>query len=195
MSPHRVPPRVACMLAVALLWAALAPSRADASPVEDYAPYQPQQHCADGAKLGTEVLADWIVESFGGGVGTIWRACDGSTSEHHEGRAFDWVLDATRKKDRRRATQLRALLFATDAEGNTDSLARQMGLMYLIWDDHMWSSWDGFTKSDYRSSSCPSLRRCSPTLRHRNHVHISLSRAGGRGATSWYDGRLPEQPQ
>jgi hypothetical protein len=78
------------------------------------------------------------------------------------------VLDATKKMDRRRAAELRVLLFATDDEGNQDALALRMGVMYVIWDDRMWFAWNGFTKS-----------------------RISLSRAGGRGATSWYDGRLP----
>jgi hypothetical protein len=67
-----------------------------------------------------------------------------------------------------------------------------MGVMYIIWNDHMWSAWDGFVKEDYLSSSCRSRRACSVTLRHRDHLHISLTRAGGRGETSWYDGRLPD---
>jgi hypothetical protein len=182
------------VLVAALVCVSVAPWRADALPIEDYAPYQPQKHCAHGAKPGTEVLAAWIVENFGGGLGPIWRACDGSTSEHHEGRAFDWILDATNKRDQRRAAALRAALFEHDTDGNPDALARRMGVMYLIWDDRMWSAWDGFIKDRYRPSSCPKLRRCSATLRHRDHLHISLSRAGGRGATSWYDGRLPSLP-
>lgn len=174
---------------------ALGPTRADASEIEDYAAYQPAKHCATGPKPGTQVLAAWIVDTFGGRLGGIWRACSSSTSEHHEGRALDWTLDATKKQDRQRASRLRARLFATDADGNTHALARRMGVMYLIWDDHMWSAWDGFTKDDYRSSSCKTLRGCSRTLRHRDHLHVSLTRAGGRGETNWYDGRLPSPTQ
>ena len=196
MSPpcvtRRLPPRAAALLVAALVGVALVPVRAEAATIEDYASYQPAERCASGAKPGTEVLAAWIVASFGGGLGGTWRACDGSSSEHHEGRAFDWTLDATKRSDRRRAAQLRARLFATDAEGNAHALARRMGVMYLIWDDRMWSAWNGFAKDDYRSSSCPELGRCSATLRHRDHVHLSLTRAGARGETSWYDGRLPE---
>jgi hypothetical protein len=187
MSPHRlVPVVVATVLTVTLSsW------RADASAIEDYATYEPAQHCASGAKPGTEVLAAWVVAKFGGGLGGIWRPCSGSTSEHHEGRAFDWTLDATKRSDRRRAARLRARLFATDGGGNTHALARRMGVMYIIWNDHMWSAWAGFAKDDYLSSSCRRVSRCSPTLRHRDHLHISLTRAGGRGETSWYDGRMP----
>ena len=53
--------------------------------------------------------------------------------------------------------------------------------MYIIWNDHMYSAWDNFEREDYRSSSCKSLRKCSKTLRHRDHMHISLSRRGRQG--------------
>ena len=51
-----------------------------------------------------------------------------------------------------------------------------MGIMYVIWNDHMYSAWDQFEKESYLSSSCKRRKNCSATLRHRNHVHISLSR-------------------
>ena len=90
-----------------------------------------------------------------------------------------------------------AKLFATDAEGNTDALARRMGIMYLIWNDHIYSSYYGFRARDYKA--CKVLSTCGDTLRHRNHVHISLSRAGGNGTTSWYTGAttvpaIPDRP-
>jgi hypothetical protein len=65
-----------------------------------------------------------------------------------------------------------------------------MGIMYIIWNDHMYSAWDRFEREPYLSSSCRRRATCSTTLRHRDHMHISLSRPGGRGATSWYDGRV-----
>ena len=119
------------------------------------------------------------------------RACGGGTSEHTEGRAFDWTLDASRRADRKRAQAFLAAAFRTDRRGNTDALARRMGIMYVIWNDRMYSAWNEFEPEPYLSSGCKSRRKCSTTLRHRDHVHISLSRKGGRGATSWYDGRLP----
>jgi hypothetical protein len=64
-----------------------------------------------------------------------------------------------------------------------------MGIMYVIWNDHMWASYDTFDRKGYRNASCASVAACSGTLRHRDHVHISLSRAGGRGDTSWYERR------
>ena len=124
--------------------------------------------------------------------GPIARPCrDGGTSEHKEGRAFDWTLDARRKQDRRLANEFLAYAFATDAQGNEHAKARRMGVMYIIWNDHMYSAGDRFEKEGYLSSSCKRRKNCSATLRHRNHMHISLSRAGGRGDTSWYDTPRP----
>lgn len=137
------------------------------------------------------MLGRWIVRREGGGFGGISRSCDsGGTSEHKEGRAFDWTLDATDRADRRRAAEFLALVRASDKAGNTDARARRMGLMYVIWNDHMYAAWNGFAKADYLSSSCTSKKKCSTTLRHRDHLHLSLSRAGGKGRTSWYDGRV-----
>src|ERR1044072_8592162 len=69
--------------------------------IEDYAEYQPQTKCSAKAKPGTKALARSLVRR-GGGQRPTTRPCkSGGTSEHKDGRAFDWTLDATRKKDRR----------------------------------------------------------------------------------------------
>ena len=161
-------------------------------PLEPYAGYQPQTTCRRNPKPGVLMLADWLV-ARGGGYGAIFRACAGSsTSEHKESRAFDWVLDASSETDQVLAQTLLDELFAPDDTGEPNALARRMGIMYIIWNDHMYASYRQFEKRDYLSSSCQTRKACSKTLRHRDHMHISLSRAGGKGLTSWYDGRLPE---
>ncbi len=162
------------------------------TPVEDYAPYQPQTRCRAHPRAGTKVLAAWIGRRYDGGTpaATI-RACDdGGTSEHKDGRAVDWPMDATRKADRREVRAFLHRLREADADGNDAALARRMGVMYVIWNDHMWASYDHFARSDYLSGSCPSVEECSATLRHRDHVHVSLSKPGARGRTSWYADRL-----
>jgi len=184
-------------LAAALLVLLGVPAAASTElPVEDYARYVPQSRCSPTAKEGTKVLARWTVRRYGGSQGAISRPCtSGGVSEHKEGRALDWVLDARVAADRLRARRFLDDLRTIDGQGNDDALARRMGVMYVIWNDHIWSSYDGFRRRDYLSSSCPSLRRCSRTLRHRDHMHVSLSRPGGRGLTSWYVDRLPVAPQ
>ncbi len=163
---------------------------ASAAPVEDYAAYEPATGCSPHAKPGTTALGHWMVREFGGSFGGIARACTSSTSEHEEGRAFDWTLDARSAADRERAGRFLRRVLATDRRGNTDALARRMGIMYLIWNDHSRASYRRFEKEAYLSSSCSSRQSCSQTLRHRDHLHVSLSKAGGAGRTSWYEGRL-----
>ena len=184
---------VAALAAVLLLATLYGPAAARVTAgdgIEDYAPYQPQNTCNPRPKAGTVALATWIVRRLGGEHGGIARDCgSGGKSEHKEGRAFDWRLDATRRADRATAKEFLALVKETDRRGNTDALARRMGIMYVIWNDKIYSAWNGFRRSDYLSSSCRNLERCSATLRHRDHVHISLSWRGALGRTSWYERR------
>ncbi|MEI5675439.1 MULTISPECIES: hypothetical protein [unclassified Nocardioides] len=182
--------RTVCLLVLLATLLTAAPAGA-APPIEDYAPYQPQTRCAPKPKPGTVVLGRWLVRRYGGAYGGVSRACaKGSTSEHAEGRAFDWTLDVRRGRDRRAARRMMRDLFATDRAGNPDARARRMGVMYVIWDDRIYSAWNGFAPERYLSSSCRTVRRCSTTLRHRDHVHLSLTRAAARGRTSWFEGRL-----
>ena len=160
-------------------------------PLEPYAGYQPQTKCRRNPKPGVLMLADWLV-ARGGGYGAIFRECVGSsTSEHKESRAFDWVLDATNPTDQALAAALLDELFAPDDTGQPAALARRMGIMYVIWDDTMYASYDAFAPKRYLSSGCRTRRSCSPTLRHRDHVHISLTRQGAKGLTSWYAAQAP----
>jgi hypothetical protein len=154
--------------------------------IEDYADYQPATTCRPKARVGTRELGHWLVRRYGGGFGSISRPCGGSTSEHTEGRAFDWTLDATTRLGRRAAEAFLDRIRATDRRGNPDALARRMGIMYVIWDDRMYAAWRGFRPEPYLSSSCTRRRTCSKTLRHRDHVHVSLSRRASRARTSWY---------
>jgi hypothetical protein len=160
-------------------------------PLEPYAGYQPQTTCKHTPRMGVLMLADWLV-ARGGGYGPISRSCRGSsTSEHKESRAFDWLLDAGSETDRALAAALLDEVFAPDDTGQPHALARRMGIMYIIWDDTMYASYDGFQPKRYLSSSCRSRRKCSPTLRHRDHMHISLTRQGAKGTTSWYLAQPP----
>lgn len=182
------------LVLVAPLLALTAPTASAAydAPVEDYSSYQPPRTCASRVKPGTKILARWVDRRFSGGrVHASLRACpsSGASSEHHEGRAIDWSMDATRKKERREVRRFLEKIFAVDKQGNDHGLARRMGVMYVIWDDRIYASYDRFEARDYRSSSCKRLRKCSPTLRHRDHVHISLSRKGAKARTSWYAAR------
>ena len=168
-----------------------------ANQVEDYSRYEGQTECAKRVQPGTQHLADHITSTYGGSVVSLLRACSDGASEHKDGRAIDWSANADNPADVARVDRFLTDLFATDAAGNEDALARRMGIMYVIWDDQMYSGYGGFEPSKYVSSSCRDkpLRTCSPTLRHRDHVHISLSHAGGAAQTSFYrDAGVPSLP-
>jgi hypothetical protein len=178
-------PRALALITVLLV---LAPTTAVAVPVDAFAPYQPQRHCNPTPKPGTLELAAWLQRQYPGtGSSGISRPCGhGGVSEHKEGRAFDWGVDHASARDRSYVHAFLDRVLAPDADGTPAALARRMGIMYILWNDHIYASYSGFTKRDYLSSSCKRKSRCSDTLRHRDHVHISLSRAGARGDTSWY---------
>jgi hypothetical protein len=182
------------LIAIAASLALLGSAQAASAPVEAYSSYQPQTKCSPYAKAGAKALARWVLASYSGRQGRIAGPCAGrSVSEHKEGRAFDWTLNSKSATDRARASRFLKRIFATGTTGETHELARRMGVMYIIWSDRIYSSYNGFSARVYRSSSCRNkpLRKCSMTLRHRDHVHISLNRSGGYGKTSFYAGRVP----
>ncbi|MEP9362279.1 hypothetical protein ABLE68_04875 [Nocardioides sp. CN2-186] len=161
--------------------------------IEDYASYDAPKKCHAKPRAGTDYLGHWVARHFGGGYVGYGRPCDkkdGPTSEHQTGQAFDWSLDASKKRDRRTAKDFLHRIFEKDARGNTDAWARRMGIMYLIWDDEMYPAWNEFRPEPYLSSGCTSKKKCSKTLRHRNHVHVSLDMDGAKGRTSWFEDRL-----
>lgn len=193
-------PRTTLGLA-AVLFAALvvglgpgvAPARAiGSSPLVDApASYEPQTTCTTTPHPGTVALAKWLMATYRatGSMGMI-RGCKvGGTSEHKDGRAFDWRADVRKPRQRRAAYDFIAKALATDAQGNAHALARRMGIMYFIYNDRIWSAYRDFAPRPYLNSGCKKRKRCSATLRHRNHVHISLSRAGAAAQTSWYRAR------
>jgi hypothetical protein len=189
-SAHRLIVSVlACLLA---LVGVVGSAHAAVAPVEPYASYQPQTVCSAWDKPGTKALGHWIVASYGGGYGGISRPCTGrSVSEHKEGRAFDWTLNAASATDRSRAARFLHRILMAGPTGEPAELARRMGIMYIIFNDRMYAAYDHFQVKPYLSSACRSLATCSRTLRHRDHLHISLIRTGGLGRTSWYAGRVP----
>lgn len=179
------------VLAALLLPLTSAASATTPAPLEDFADYEPAARCAPRAKPGAVELAQWLERRFGSRT-SISRGCrrgEHVTSEHQEGRAIDWSADARTLAGRRSAQRLLGTLFAPDRAGHRAALARRMGVMYVIWNDRMYAAWNRFRPEPYLSSSCRTRKRCSPTLRHRDHVHVSLTRRAALGRTSWFTAR------
>ena len=115
-------------------------------------------------------------------------------SLHAENRAIDWHLDVRAPADRRAAERLIRLLLAPDAAGNPQALARRMGVEELIWDCGYWGA--GMTEFSQYS---PCFKRgrlrkhVNPTVAHRDHVHIGMTRRGRRGPDLVLDRRADDR--
>jgi hypothetical protein len=151
---------------------------------EDYSPRTPPVMCERSAKPGVVLFRKLVLESLGGRDLGICRDCAGApSSDHHEGRAWDWGMDAGNPGEAARVHQLIQWLLASSPEGEPHENFRRLGLRYVIWDRQIWAS----TTKEWR----PYTGRSA----HAEHVHFSFSWPGARAETSFYDwlrgGSLP----
>ncbi len=156
-------------------------------PVADYLPisYEGQSSCDPSPKPGAVRIDQIIKATYGSGeyVG-IPRGCDvGGRSEHKEGRAVDWMVDVREPGERAKAEAFLNWLLGPDAAGRMAGNANMLGVMYIGWHDRMWRGYK-------QEQGWAELKGCfSKTEKkydnycHRNHIHISLTRAGATGST------------
>ncbi|WP_167761719.1 VCBS repeat-containing protein [Blastococcus sp. CT_GayMR19] len=144
------------------------------------AAYRGQTTCDPVVKPGLRALRDMVMGYYGvGRDGGITRACNISArSEHQEGRAWDWMLDANNPGQRAVGDDFTLWLTGTDGRGEAAGNARRLGVMYVIWNRRIWSA------SDAASGWLP-YSGVSP---HTDHVHVSLSWDGAYQRTSWWTG-------
>lgn len=154
--------------------------------------YDPATRCVKQPTKGALALVAWLptVSHRGSNWGII--RCElwgkGQASLHAEGRAVDWHVDAAVPAERAEAESLIALLLAADSRGQPAALARRLGIQGLIWDCRAW--W-GRGTGLVRYGICTNpdgswKRKVDPTLAHRNHIHLELSKAGAALRTSWW---------
>jgi hypothetical protein len=151
--------------------------------IEPYPAYDGQSTCSPAAKPGTIAFRDMIMDTYPGTANYgISRDCSiGGTSEHKEGRAWDWGVNANDPDDRRKVDNLMAWLFRTDRYGHRHAMARRLGIMYIIWNRRIFRMYrPGEGWSPYSGSSA-----------HTDHVHFSLTRAGGNKRTSFWTMDMP----
>jgi hypothetical protein len=152
------------------------------SGIEGFARYEPQTTCDPSAKVGAIALRNLLLKRYPvtKSLG-ISRECSAAgTSEHKEGRAFDWGALVTNPAQKAAVEDFYGRLFAKDDKGNQFALARRMGVMYLIWNHKIWSS--------YRADA--GWRAYSGSNPHTDHMHISMSWAGARAQTSYWSGKV-----
>ena len=148
--------------------------------VDDPAGYQPQQACVATPSRGIVKLRALALKTYGRGGSSpaTPRACtSGGTSEHKDGRAWDWMLNVHNAADKRVAANFLAWVTGPGPSGERGEMARRLGIMYVIYNHKSWASyrgtWERYTGSDP----------------HTSHIHISLSWNGARAHTSFWTGR------
>src|SRR4051794_16783542 len=162
--------------------------------IEPLAPYVEQTACDPTRRPGTARLAGLLTDTYRSYSGASWGstyACgtDGDRSEHYDGRAIDWMVNVRSAPQFAAAKAALGWLLATDRAGNRAAMARRLGVMYLIFNNRMWGSWDG-QWHDYNGCS-KRTSRADDNACHRTHVHISLSWDGAMGRTSYWTKRVP----
>ena len=152
------------------------PSRTFTSSPEGYTSYVGQASCNNAAKPGVVAFRDLILKTYPctGDYG-ISRACSqGGKSEHKEGRAWDWKLNAPHPA----ADAVLNWLLATDKNGVKHAMARRLGIMYMIWNRKVWKAYQS-------SKGWQNYTGASP---HTDHVHFSFSWDGANKKTSFWAG-------
>ena len=188
-SPRRALLALAAVL-VALVLPAAPAAAAPAEPavlpaagaIEALSPYQGQTACDPVARPGVVRFRDLVLAAYPGtGDSGIVRACStGGTSEHKEGRAWDWRVSAANPAHVAQVADLMEWLLAPDELGRDAAMARRLGVMYVIWDSRIWKSYQA-------SRGWQPYAGASP---HTDHVHLSFSWAGALGATSYWTGTV-----
>jgi hypothetical protein len=162
--------------------------------IEDYADYEGQKRCKPKPKPGLLAFQDLLEATY---PDSTWfgisRGCDiGGTSEHKEGRAMDWSRDATDPAQRKTVAELFEWMFAEDEYGNENAMARRLGIMYIIWNRRMWSSWDQEWEvyCVQKRKVCRDPDDKSVVHPHADHVHFSFGWAGAKMQTSYWNPEL-----
>lgn len=179
-------PRLLCLAVTLALLAtigapalATAPTTPDFGPsIDAYARYEGQSGCSGTEPVGVRDFRAMLQDTYGANGGGILRSCSsGGKSEHKEGRAYDWMLDANDAGERKTADEFLTWLLATDAHGNRHAMARRLGVMYVIWNRRTWSAYRPEAGWQPYTGSHP----------HTDHIHLSFSWDGANGATSFWN--------
>lgn len=146
--------------------------------IEPLSAYEGAQLCDPRDQRGPQALQQLLTETYGTSGFGISRTCSG-VSEHSEGRALDWMHDASNKREKAEADAFLTWLLAKDEHGNGYAMARRLGIMYVIWNKRMWRAYDPGRGWAPYSGYSP----------HTDHVHFSFSWDGAAALTSFYTGK------
>jgi hypothetical protein len=176
-----------CLAILAVPADAAMPNPSFGPVIEPLASYQPQSTCDPVAKPGVVAFRSMVLAAYAGtGDDGIIRECSiGGTSEHKEGRAWDWMVSVNNPTQVAQVNDLLKWLFATDQYGNQYAMARRLGIMYIIWNKRIWGAYaasDGW-RCYYACPGKPSSYNNDP---HTGHVHFSFDWDGAlKHVTYW----------
>jgi len=154
--------------------------------IEAPSSYVRQNSCSPTAQPGTLKLAALLKQTYPSIYSGMTRICSTAGSEHHDGRAIDWMVSVRNTQQRAYANALLGWFLATDRYGNRHANARRVGVMYLIWNNKILSlhsadkGWRPYRDCARRP------QRSADSVCHRDHIHISLSWEGARARTSYW---------
>ncbi len=156
------------------------------------ASYDAQDTCDPTAKPGAVGFKDFILKTYPStGDYGITRACNsGGTSEHKEGRAWDWKVNYNITTQRDIADTVIGWLLDTDQHGNACANARRLGMMYFIWNNKITR---GRTARPTPRAPARGGRRIPG--RTRTPITCTSSWAWpGAKQTTWWTSALPPEP-
>ncbi|MEA2452413.1 MAG: hypothetical protein QOG04_1123 [Actinomycetota bacterium] len=170
--------------------AAPLPSSGSFGPAIDNVSYDGQTKCSPQAKPGMLAFRRIVMAHYPNtGLGGISRACNvGGQSEHKEGRAWDWGVNAAYSTDRAIVKDMFSWLLAEDRYGNDAAMAKRFGIMYVIWNHRIWGSWGGWsTYCVPKPRGCVDPEDGGARDPHTSHVHFSMSRDGAQMRTTFWN--------
>jgi hypothetical protein len=142
--------------------------------------YVPQTSCDPVAKKGVKDFKRLVMATYPSGRdwGSVRDCSADGTSEHLEGRAWDWNVDVNNPTQFAQAGQLLTWL---TAEGGVN--ARGLGIMYIVYNHRIWAA--------YRASE--GWRKLGNSNPHTDHVHFSFTWNGARKKTTFWTGRVKRE--
>ncbi len=136
--------------------------------------YAGQTSCDPTNKPGSVAFGELLKSIYPRGIVGISRSCtEYGTSEHKDGRAVDFMINAKDPAQKAVGDAIVGWITANNGE-----IARRLGVMYLIWDGKFWGGYapeDGWIP--YTGSNP-----------HTDHIHTSLTWDGAMKRTSWWTG-------
>jgi peptidoglycan hydrolase-like protein with peptidoglycan-binding domain len=155
------------------------PSKTLPAALDVFVPYQGQTVCDPVARPGVLGFAKLMTSHYAmGSTSLIGRTCTSGTSEHYDGRAWDWMLDVGDSEESAVARSVLSWLTKADANGVPGAMARRFGIMYIIYDHKMWRAYAPERGWAPYYGSNP----------HTDHIHFSFNFNGAAARTSWWTG-------